>query len=152
MARVILLGAVVVAVVAGAIWWIRSQDAQSGRPARPRADQDGQVVLMAFGEEWAKRFASTEGELRGALLTGMDTALAERIDREVGIVDLRFDGGGGGGGGGQVAATIIVTYASTQERSTAHLPLPWDDVPQAVRASLLRDGGTAVFRKWRAVS
>jgi hypothetical protein len=149
MARVILLGAVVVAVAAGAIWWIRSQGAQSGRPPRPYADQDGQVVLMAFGEEWAKRFGSTEGELRGALLAGTDTALAERVDREVGIVDLRFDGGGGSG---QVATTIIVTYASTQERSTAHLPLPWDDVPQAVRASLLRDGGTAVFRKWRTVS
>ena len=149
MARVIMLGAVVVAVVAGAIWWTRRQDARPGRPARPRADEDGHVVLMAFGPEWAKRFGSTEGELGGALLAGADAALAERVDREVGVVDLRFDGRDGNA---RVAVAIIVTYASTQERSTAHLTLPWDDIPQAVRASLLRDGGTAVFRKWRPVA
>lgn len=151
MTKVILIGVVVAAVVAGAIWWPRGQGAspEADRPHRrqPMADEEGPVVLMAFGQDWAKRFGCTEDQLSGALITGADAALGERVSRDVGVVDLRFDDSAKGT---EVAVTLMVTYASTAERSTARLTLTWDDVPRGVRGDLLRGTGTPVFRKWRA--
>jgi hypothetical protein len=150
MARAVVIGVVAAAVVAGVVWWLRSQvtsPARSG-PDRPRraAVDEGRVVLAAFSRDWAKRFDVAEEDLSAALITGADAALAARVDAEVGVVDLRFDDAGGRR---DVPVTLIVSYASTGERSTARLSLPWDDVPDGVRAELLRGGGSPVFRKWR---
>jgi hypothetical protein len=141
MDRKIMIALLAVAAIAGVIWWLR-------RPRPTRPDEIGWVVLQAFGGEWANRFGLTAGELSTAFFEGEDASLRQRIDREIGVVDLRFDGDGQRGG---VATTIMVTYAGDDQNSTARMTLPWDDTPQAVRAELLRGHGSTVFRKWRAV-
>jgi hypothetical protein len=109
----------------------------------------GVVVLEAFETDWAKRFAVTAERLRAAVLDGGDADLATRIDAAVGVVDLKFDAAGQKRG--NIAATIIVNYPHDNATSTAQLTLPWDQVPDAVRADLLRSAQKAVFRKWRAM-
>jgi hypothetical protein len=149
--RVILLGVVVAAVAAAAIWWLRSKGTSAaagrGRGQQPGTWQEGRVVLLAFGRDWAKRFGCTEDQLSDAISTGADATLAERVSREIGVVDLRFDPPARGS---DVAVTLLVSYASTAERSTAGLTLAWDDVPRDVRGDLLRTGAP-VFRKWTAL-
>jgi hypothetical protein len=151
MAKAIVIGVVVVAVAAGAIWWACGHGSLTTLPRpdrhRPRTDEEGRVVLMAFGRDWAKRFGSTEGELSAALIAGADAALADRVGREVGSIELRFDDPSKGR---DVPVTLIVSYTSSRERSTACVSLGWDDVPHGVRADLLRGTGTPVFRTWRA--
>jgi hypothetical protein len=151
MAKVVVIGVAAAAVLAGAIWWMRGQGTspapQRARGQRPMAGEEGRVVVLAFGRDWARRFDCTEDELSGALITGANATLAKRVGQEAGLVDLRYDASAGGA---KVAVTLMVTYASTMERSTARLDLPWDDVPRGVRADLLRGTGTAVFRKWKA--
>jgi hypothetical protein len=151
MTRALVIGAIVAAIVAGAIWWARSQGASPVTPGprrqQPGNGEEGRVILMALGQDWAKRFGCTEDELSDALITGANAALADRVGRETGVIDLRFDTPAGGT---QVAATLLVTYASTGERATARLVLAWDDIPRSVRGDLLRAAGTPVFRKWRA--
>jgi hypothetical protein len=153
MTRVIVFGVLVAAAVAGMIWWACNQGTSSETRRRggqrPTPDEEARVVLMAFGQDWAKRFGCTEDELSGALIAGTDVALAEHISREVGVIDLRFDSVVGGA---EVAATLMVTYTSTAERSTARLTLAWDDVPRSVRGDVLRGADTPVFRKWRGDS
>jgi hypothetical protein len=153
MTRAILIGVVVVAVVAGAIWWLCGQNSSAAAPPAPRrrptADEEAPVVITALGPDWAARFGCTEAELEAALVTGADKELAERVAEETGIVDLRFDGSASGT---DVAVTLLVTYASTRERATARLVLPLDDVPGGVRAELMRNQDSPVFRKWSAGS
>src|ERR1700679_1812301 len=113
MTKAMVIGVVVVAVVAGVIWWVRGQGSPATLPRpeqhRPRSDEEGRVVLMAFGRAWAKRFGSTEDELSAALIAGPDAALADRVGREVGVIELRFDDPGKGR---DVPVTLIVSYAS----------------------------------------
>lgn len=135
-------GTVVLAAGAIAVHrWLRSRGGGT--------DVIGRVVVEAHGTEWARRFGATPERLRTALLTDADPVLRRRVDQEVGVVDLTFDGRSGGS---SVPITMIVDYAGSGERSTTRLLLPWDAVPQGVRAELLRNGRTPVFRKWRALS
>jgi len=138
---ILLLG---VAALGAAVWWARRW-----WPPGRRTDEIGRVVVQAYGGEWATRFGITGERLRAALFAGANAALLRRVDREFGVVDLRFDGDSRRN---TVATTGIVTYNGDQEHSTAKLTLAWDDVPHTVRAELLRHSGDAVFRKWRAVA
>jgi hypothetical protein len=133
-----------VAALGAAVWW-----ALRWWPTERRTDEIGRVVVQAYGGEWATRFGITSERLSAALFAGANAALLHRIDHEVGVVDLRFDGDSRGN---TVATTVIVTYNGDTEHSTAKLTLAWDDVPHTVRADLLRHSGDAVFRKWRAVA
>jgi hypothetical protein len=139
----VLLSVAVLAVVAGAVWWLL------GRAARPGAEETGRLVLRAFGRDWAKRFGRAEDELSAAFFAGADAELARRVEAEVGVVDLRFDGRNPSA---DVSVAIVVRYAGDDRRSTAYLTLPWDDVPRSVRAGLLGGDPGVVFRKWRAAA
>jgi len=106
----------------------------------------GRIVLDAYGTEWAKQFGRSREEVRDAVLGGAHADLLERIDREIGVVDVRFDHGGGDG-----PATVTVAYRHDGARSTARLSLPWESLPGSVRVELLQTGRSAAFRKWRAI-
>ncbi|RKS74314.1 hypothetical protein BZB76_2825 [Actinomadura pelletieri DSM 43383] len=130
------------AIVGAAVWWAHRQWA-----ARPRGDELGRVVAQAYAGEWTDRFGVTAEALHAALAEGDDPVLRERIDQAIGAVDLSF----AKGPEGTVAATVVV-IDDNGRRSTARLSLRWDDVPESVRAELLRDGTGPSVRSWRAVA
>lgn len=150
MIRAILPSVLALAVVAGAVWWVRTRAARQPetRPAESaeRPGETGRVVLLAFGRDWAERFGSTEDGLRSALLAGSDPSLAAWIGGQIGVVAVRFDQPDSSA---EVNATVVVSYSGTGERSTARLSLRWDDVPDDVRAELL-GGSRTVVRTWQA--
>ncbi|MFC4055080.1 hypothetical protein ACFOY4_35785 [Actinomadura syzygii] len=127
---------------AAALWWARRRWV-----ARPRVDELGRVVAQAYESEWTDRFGVTAEALHAALAENGDSVLRERIDRAIGAVDLAFESGADGA----VAATVVVDDEGGA-RSTARLSLPWEDVPQGVRADLLRNGASPALRSWRAAA
>ncbi|MFB7943906.1 hypothetical protein ACFC6L_03205 [Kitasatospora phosalacinea] len=135
---------VLLAVAAGGCtWWLLRRGA-----AAPDAAADhraiGRIVLLAYGPDWAERHGVDARRLSAALLDGADPALLHRVDTEVGPVDLRFHGSGSRG-----QVTVTAEYDGPRGHAKATADLPWDDVPQQVRADLLR-GDAAVLRTWRA--
>lgn len=141
-----------VAVVAVVVAW-RCVGRLRDRPPADRANARdlrtnavGRIVLDAYGTEWAMQFGRSREEVRDAVLGDAHPDLRERIDREIGVVDVRFDHGGGSG-----PATVTVTYRHGGARSTAQLSLPWESLPDGVRVELLQTGRSTAFRKWRAV-
>jgi hypothetical protein len=140
--------AILAAAAAGGGWWLRRPTPEPSARPDPRAARElGAVVASAYENDWATRFGVPAEQLGAALRGGSPDGLRRRIDDEVGVVDLRFDGAGRRG---EVNATVIVSYRGSAERSTAKLTLPWDEVPGTVRADLIRDGSNPVLRKWRA--
>ncbi|WP_432932393.1 hypothetical protein ACQPZZ_14630 [Microbispora sp. CA-135349] len=111
-----------------------------------RTNAVGKVVLDAYGTEWAKQFGRSREEVRDAVLGDAHPDLRERIDREIGVVDVRFDHSGGG-----APATVTVAYRHDGAHSTARLRLPWESLPDGVRVELLQTGRSTASRTWRAV-
>ncbi len=107
----------------------------------------GRVVLEAFGEDWAARLGRPLTALRPAALAGSDPELRRALDDLVGPVEVDFDGSGRPGT--SVPVTVSVAYSDDRTQSRAEMMLPWDLVPAAVRAELIR-GRTKVSQTWRA--
>ncbi|MEU8054637.1 hypothetical protein [Microbispora bryophytorum] len=140
----------VVTVVVARRWLGRLKD----HPPAGRADARdlrtnavGKVVLDAYGTEWAKQFGCSREAVRDAVLKGALPDLLLRIDQEIGVVDVRFDHNGAG-----ASAIVTVAYRHGGSHSSAQLTLPWDALPDGVRAEFLQTGRSTAFRKWRAVS
>jgi hypothetical protein len=153
-------------VAAGAVWRAThaEHDDPEGSPGRAdgrrdrrdrrigggrRADDLAPVVVTAMEDEWVKRFEVSPQRLREAVVDRGDEDLLSRIDHEVGIVDLRF---AATAPRSRVATTVIVSYRDARDRTTATVDLPWDHVPDTVRADLIRDVRTPAFRKWKALA
>ena len=143
-----IVGGILIAVAGAAVVWVLRQR-QGPDQEEKQADTIGPVVIDAFAAEWNTRFGWTSSELRAMVASGDDSALRRRVDSEVGLVDLKFDGSAPGQA--VVDVTVIVNYAHEGARSTASMALPWDSVPDDVRADILRAPGSVAFRKWRAV-
>ncbi|MFE1318041.1 hypothetical protein [Kitasatospora phosalacinea] len=141
--RMFALLVLLLAVVAGGgTWWLLRRGAAAPDAAADRREV-GRIVLLAHGPDWAERHGVDARRLSAALLDGADPELLHRVDTEVGPVDLRFHGSGGRG-----RVTVTAEYDGPRGHAKATADLPWDDVPQQVRAELLR--GAAVLRTWRA--
>jgi hypothetical protein len=106
----------------------------------------GLIVLEAYGEDWAARLGRPLTVLRSAALESCDVELLRALDNLVGPVEVDFDGSDRGT---SVAVTITVAYSDDRTQSRAEMLLPWDQVPSAVRAELIR-GRSKVTRTWRA--
>lgn len=151
----------ILALIAAAAVWRRTHDERddqddAGARRRPRvagggrrADDLAPVVVSAMEDEWVKRFEVSPQRLRAAVVDRGDEDLLGRIDHEVGIVDLRF---AATAPRSRVATTVIVSYRDARDRTTATLDLPWEHVPDTVRADLIRDVRSPAFRKWRALA
>lgn len=122
------------------------------RPRRRRGDRSayelGQVVLEAYGEDWATRLGQPPAMVRPAVLGTGAPALRRALDQLIGQVEVDF--GGAGGAGTTVPVTVTVAYRDDRTQSRAQMMLPWDMVPTAVRAELIR-GRTEVSLTWRPV-
>ncbi len=133
------------AVVAGGVLVVRR--VRSAQRGNRNAYELGRVVLEAFGEHWADRLGRPLAAVRPAALEGRDPELRRALDDLVGPVEVDFDGSRRPGTA--VAVTVTVAYSDDRTQSRAEMMLPWDSVPAAVRAELIR-GRTKVSRTWRA--
>ncbi|WP_329179199.1 hypothetical protein [Streptomyces sp. NBC_01477] len=143
--QMIMLAALLLILVGGSYGWrlLRRPPAAPDTAAAHR--EIGAIVLLAYGPDWAKRFGVDVQRLEAALLDGADPELLRRVDSEIGPVDLRFHRAAKGS-----EVTFTAEFDGPRGHATATADLPWDDVPQPVRADLLR-GSASVLRTWRAV-
>ncbi|GAA1777555.1 hypothetical protein [Luedemannella helvata] len=116
-------------------------------PGSRNTYQLGKVVLDAYGEDWSTRLGQPLTVLRRAALGGGDQELRQALDKLVGPVEVDFDGAAKSGG--SVPVTVTVAYSDDRTQSRAEMMLPWDLVPELVRADLIR-GRTTVSQTWRA--
>src|SRR5512142_393745 len=133
---------VAAAVTGGVLVWRHRHAGDGDRDAA----ELGRVVLDAYGEDWATRLGTSPTAVRSAALGGGDVALRQALDDLVGPVEVDFDGSDQTQT--SVPATVMVAYGGGRTRSRAELVLPWDRVPAAVRAELIR-GRTRVSQTWR---
>lgn len=113
-------------------------------PERELAD----LVLRAYGPEWAGRFAVDEAALRDALVDGSDPALREQVEEAVSLIDIKFTRHPGGER--RIGVEVLCDYPEDDEHTTVTLQIDWTLTPADVRAEFLRSGSAEVFRKWSA--
>lgn len=125
---------------------LATQPAPNGRS---HADREmGELVLSAYGEEWAAELASTP-EALGRALRGHDAELLNALDALIGDVTVVFGAGASPRNG--ATATVTVAYRSGKKHSTAEVQLPWDLIPSQVRSAILTDGTQPLMFTWRPV-
>jgi hypothetical protein len=120
---------------------------QLGR--RPDPDRElADLVLRAYGPEWAERFEVDEAALRDALVDGSDPALREQIEDAVSLIDIKFTRRTGGAR--RIGVEVLCDYPEDDEHTTVTLEIDTTLAPADVRAEFQRGESTEVFRKWSA--
>lgn len=135
---------VVVGVVAAAVIASLGYVAQRFWP--PRADNKlSRLVADALQAEWATRLGADPESVRSAVLRGKPAGLRDRLAALVADVEVSFELVKPGGPAG---ATVRCHYASDGSVTTVTMTVPWERIPQPLRAHHLRDGSTHASQHW----
>lgn len=121
--------------------------ARMGRRPDP-TEELSELVLRAFGTDWARRLETGEPEIRQALTGDARPELQARIADVTGVIDVKFTRSPEQRR--VVAVAALCDYPESRERSRATFDLDWIDTPADVREEMLRTGRGEVFRKWTA--
>jgi hypothetical protein len=130
----IIIAAVAVAAGVAVVVWRRT---------RPRVDPLSGLVVDTFGEDWADRTGVEIGTVRSAGLRGQPAQVRYRLAALIEDVEVGFESNGGG----PVHTSVQCRYADGTS-ATATMDLPWERVPQEVRAQFLRSGTNTISRHW----
>lgn len=131
-----LLVALVVAVVLGLAFILLRQPRKVGSPLSA-------LVLDTMEDEWSRRLGAGTEQVREAVLRGGAGQLQDRLRELVGEVDIDFTFAGSA----PVQILVRCSYADGN-KTTATLSLPWENVPQEIRAEFLRSGDKEVHQRW----
>lgn len=132
----VIVAAVVAAIGIGVVAWLRNR---SNRP-----DPLSGLVVDALGADWADRTGADAETVRRATLRGQPAQVRSHLaalveDVEVGFV---FDGAG------PTRVRVQCRYTDGTSATTATMDVPWEKVPQEVRAQFIRSGDKTVNRHW----
>jgi hypothetical protein len=117
--------------------------AQRIRP--PRRDKLSRLVADALQAEWATRLGTDAESVRSAVLHGQPADLRDRLAVLVADVEVSFE----------LAkpdepsdTTVRCHYVSDESVTTVTIAVPWERIPQPLRANYLRDGSTHASQHW----
>jgi hypothetical protein len=131
--------AVVVAAAAAVAGWLISR-----RGSQQKANPLTKVVADALAAEWASAVSTDTESVRGAVLNGEPARVRARLASLVAEVMVTFEWDGA-----KTARTVVrCEYATGAAVTTVTLEVPWENVPQDVRADFLRSGDKSRSRRW----
>jgi hypothetical protein len=110
---------------------------------RPRVDPLPGLVVDTFGGDWADRTGIEAGTVRSAALRGEPAQVRYRLAALIEGVEVGFESNGAD----PVHTSVQCRYADGTS-ATATMDLPWEKVPQEVRAHFLRNGTKTISRNW----
>lgn len=135
---------VVVGVVAAAVIASLGYVTQRFWPSS-RIDTLSLLVANALQAEWAARLGVDAESVRSAALRGQPADLRGRLAALVADVEVSFE----------LAkpdepsrATVRCRYASDESVTSVTMTVPWERIPQPLRANYLRDGSTHASQHW----
>ena len=131
----VIIAAVVVAVGAVVVTWLRTR--------QPRADPMSGLVVDALGADWADRTSADVQTVRSAALRGQPTQVRSQLAAMVDDVEVGFEFNGAD----PIYTSVRCRYADGTSATTT-MDLPWERVPQEVRAQFLRNGNKKLSRNW----
>lgn len=132
----VVVGVVVAAgaATAGFLWWRH----------RARVDQLSRLVAEALEAEWAERLGTDPESVRSAVLRGQPPDVRDQLAGLVSDVEVAFEFTKPG----PVDTIVRCRYADDKTVTTVKLRVPWEQVPQPVRAGFLRAGTKQATRHW----
>lgn len=130
----VIIAAVAAAVGVAIVAWLRT---------RPRTDPLAGLVIDAFGEDWADRTGVEAWTVRSAGLRGQPAQVRSQLAALIEGAEVGFEFNGAS----SVRTSVQCRY-SDGTSATATMDLPWEKVPQEVRAQFLRNGDKAISRHW----
>jgi hypothetical protein len=132
----VIVGAVVVAIGVAIAVWLRN------RPGRP--DPLSGLVVDALGADWADRTGADVNTVRSAALRGQPAQVRSHLAALIEDVEVGFEFDGAG----PARVSVQCRYADGTSATTATMDVPWENVPQEVRAQFLRTGDKTTSRHW----
>lgn len=137
----IVVGIVVAAAVAGAVWlYMRRHSAE-----RPGKDDLAGLIADALADEWAGRAGADSESVRRAVRRGEPAEVRRRLAVLVADVEASFQSTGPAG---PVRVSVHCKYAVDGSATTVTMEIPWERVPQEVRAQFIRTGDEHISRLW----
>ncbi len=112
-------------------------------PARPQ--RLSLLVADALQAEWATRLGADAKSVRSAVLSGQPADLRDRLAALVVDVDVSFELTKPDE---PANATVRCQYANDESVTTVTMAVPWERIPQPLRANYLRDGSTHARQHW----
>jgi hypothetical protein len=132
----VIVAAVVVAVGVAVVVWLRKGPS--------RVDPLAGLVIDALGADWADRTGADVETVRSAALHGQPAQVRSHLAALIEDVEVGFESDGAG----PVRISVRCKYADGTSETTATMDVPWEKVPQEVRAQFLRSGDKTVSRHW----
>jgi hypothetical protein len=132
----VIVGAVVVAIAVAVAVLLRN------RPGRP--DPLSGLVVDALGADWADRTGANVDTVRSAALRGQPAQVRSHLASLVEDVEVGFEFDGAG----PTRVSVQCRYTDGTSATTATMDVPWEKIPQEVRAQFLRSGDKTVSRHW----
>ncbi|MFD7502649.1 hypothetical protein [Streptomyces sp. NPDC059850] len=138
------VGVVVVAValVASRLWPRSAGRAGGGRLTA--------VVLAALAEDWAARMDAHPDDIRAAVLGSGSAGLGARLGSEVREVEVVFSRPATGRSDAHTVVRCV--FGNPESALVTETVTGWDDIPDDVRAELIRQEADEVSRRWTVAS
>lgn len=130
--------AVAVAVGVAVVGWLLRDRSHT------RVNPLSRLVADALGAEWAGRTGADVEAVRSAALRGEPSQVRSQLASLIEDVEVGFEFNGAG----PVRTSVRCKYADGTSATTVAMDLPWEDVPQDVRAQFMRSGDKALSRHW----
>jgi hypothetical protein len=132
---------IVVAVVVAAaavVGWLFSR-----RGSQQKVDPLTEVVVDALAADWASAVSADIESVRAAVLSGEPARIRTGLARLVAEVMVTFEWDGA-----KTARTVVRCEYAAGAVTTVTLEVPWENVPQDVRADFLRSGDKTRSSRW----
>jgi hypothetical protein len=140
----VVVAVVVVVVGVAVVGWLLRQRNRPDREPPVRVNPLSRLVVDALGAEWADRTGADVEAVRRAVLRGEPAVVRSHLAALIGDVEVGFEFNGAG----PVRISVQCKYADGTSATTATMDVPWEEVPQEVRAQRLRSGDKALSRHW----